>query len=323
MGTGIIIPASPQDKCMKLIRAFFKLIRWPNLVFIILTQLLFYFCVFQPLYGSNDLRTLVWLISASVLIAAAGYIINDYFDLNIDQINKPQENVFVRSVNRRWAILWHFLFSFMGILATALAVGLTKWYLIAANIFVVLLLWFYSTSFKKQLLIGNIVISILTAWTVLILFFAFTTPYDALGSGGDTAVKFFRVAFLYAGFAFVISLIREAIKDMQDIEGDARYGCKTLPIVSGVRTTKIYTIVWLVVLLGSMIILQLYVLMFKWWLAVIYNSIFIIVPLVYVLFKLSKAQSSNDFAFLSRLTKFIMFTGIASMIFFRIYFNYG
>src|SRR3954463_3285836 len=112
---------------MKRITAFFQLIRWPNLVFIALTQLLFYYCIYQPLFPGDARRSLVWLITASVFIAAAGYIINDYFDLNIDQINKPRKNVFVRDIPRRWAIVWHFLLSLAGIVATALGVGLHKW----------------------------------------------------------------------------------------------------------------------------------------------------------------------------------------------------
>lgn len=305
---------------MTLVSAFFRLIRWPNLVFIVLTQLLFYYCVYLPLYQVNDYRKLTWLILASVFIAAAGYIINDYFDLNIDQVNKPEKNVFVRVVNRRWAIIWHFVLSLAGIAATVIAVGFHKWYLILANLFCVLLLWFYSTSFKRQLLIGNLVISLLTAWTVLIVFFAYTEPYDAVMASNYTSIKFFRIAFLYGGFAFVSSLIREAIKDMEDLEGDMRYGCKTLPIVTGIRTTKIYTTIWMVVLAASLLILQLYVLQFGWWIAVMYSIILVIVPLLYALLQLSKASAKEQFAYLSKLMKWVMFTGILSMIFFRIYF---
>src|SRR5690349_13793513 len=134
---------------MKLFSAFLRLIRWPNLVFIILTQALFYYCIYAPLFNVSQARSLVWIIIASVLVAAAGYIINDYFDLNIDQINKPEKNVFAKTIPRRWAILWHLAFSFLGILATAIAVGLDKWYLILANIACIALLWFYSTSFKR------------------------------------------------------------------------------------------------------------------------------------------------------------------------------
>lgn len=305
---------------MKLIAAFLRLVRWPNLVFIILTQVLFYYCIYEQLFHISNVRDLAWIIVASVLIAAAGYIINDYFDLNIDQINKPEKNVFVRTIHRRWAIIWHFSFSFLGIIATAIGVGLNKWYLILANIACTALLWFYSTSFKRKFLIGNIVISILTAWTVLILFFVFTSPRDAIVGNSPETIKFFRVSFLYAGFAFISSLIREALKDMQDFEGDERYGCRTLPIVAGIRSTKIYVAIWTVVLLAALIILQLYVLQFQWWYAITYSVALVIAPLAYLLYKLPKATTVSDFSRLSNLSKLIMFTGIVSMIFFRIYF---
>jgi 4-hydroxybenzoate polyprenyltransferase len=305
---------------MKLISAFLRLVRWPNLVFIILTQVLFYYCVYQPLFSVSHIQSLVWLVLASITIAAAGYIINDYFDLNIDQINKPQKNVFVRTLHRRWAIIWHFSLSLFGIFATAVAVGIEKWYLILANVMCTALLWFYSTSFKRQLLIGNIVISLLTAWTVLILFFSFTSPREAMIGNSPVTVKFFRISFLYAGFAFIASLIREAIKDMEDMEGDARYGCKTLPIVAGIRATKIYVGIWAVVLLAALIILQLYILQFQWWYAIVYSILLVIAPLIYMLYKIPKASKTTDFARLSRLSKFVMLTGILSMIFFRIYF---
>ena len=305
---------------MKLIAAFLRLIRWPNLAFIGLTQVLFYCCVYQPLFHSVNVKTLVWLMVASVLIAAAGYIINDYFDLNIDQINKPEKNVFAKNIHRRWAILWHFAFSFFGIVATTIAVGFHKWYLIVANVVCVILLWFYSTSFKSKLLLGNLVISLLTSWTLLILFFAFTSPRDAIMGSTPQTVKFFRVAFLYAAFAFIASLIREAAKDVEDMEGDAKYGCRTLPIVAGIRAAKIYITVWTVVLIAALLILQLYVLQFGWWYAMAYSILFVILPLIYFLEKLYKSYDPKDFAVLSRWSKLIMLTGILSMFFFCIYF---
>jgi 4-hydroxybenzoate polyprenyltransferase len=305
---------------MKLITSFFRLIRWPNLAFIVLTQLLFYFCVYKSLYpGNESLHQLIWLIIASVLIAAAGYIINDYFDLNIDKVNKPDRNVLNTVIRRRWAILWHLGFSILGILATAIAVSFHKWYLIFANTACVALLWLYSTSLKRRMLIGNVVISLLTAWSILIIFFA-KVPFTAAFRTTDiVTVKFFRIAFLYAGFAFVLSLIREAVKDVEDMEGDRRYGCRTLPIVAGVAATKIYTSVWLVVITGALIILQLYVLQFGWLWAVLYSIAFIITPLIYFFSKHVKAASVKDFAQLSSLAKWIMLAGILSMLFFSKY----
>lgn len=304
---------------MNLISAFFRLIRWPNLVFIALTQALFYFCIYLPLFQQPATGKMILLILASVFIAAAGYIINDYFDLNIDQVNKPTKNMVDRVIHRRWAIIWHMVLSVAGILLTAIAVRFSYWYLILANIACVALLWFYSTSFKRQLLIGNFVISILTAWTILIFFFAFSDPNNAFNTDNETSVKFFRLTILYAGFAFVISLVREAIKDMEDMEGDARYGCRTLPIVAGIRATKLYTAIWSVVLVATLAILQFYVLQFGWWPFVVYAILLVILPLLVLLQKLRRAVSVQDFARLSSNTKWIMLAGILSMIFFRFY----
>jgi 4-hydroxybenzoate polyprenyltransferase len=309
---------------MRLIRAFLKMIRLPNLVFIALTQLLFQFCIYLPLYkdaapAGFDWRFLLLLL-ASLFIAAAGYIINDYFDINIDEVNKPQRMVVDKLISRRWAIAWHFMLSTSGVLLTALAVPFAqKWYLILANAGCVVLLWFYSTTYKKTVLIGNVIISLLTAWTILILFFSKLSPADALGLGAQTHSRFFRLTFLYAGFAFIISLIREAIKDIEDMEGDAKYGCRTMPIRWGVNAAKIYTAVWLVVLVAVLVIVQVYVLQFRWYLPVGYSVLLIIAPLVYILIQLFKAKAVSDFARLSGYTKWVMLTGILSMLFFYFY----
>jgi 4-hydroxybenzoate polyprenyltransferase len=309
---------------MRLIAAFLKMIRLPNLIFIALTQVLFQFCIYHPLYlgqiQPQDTRNFFLLVAASVLIAAAGYIINDYFDINIDEVNKPDRMVVDKFISRRWAIAWHFVFSAIAILLTMLALPvLQKWYLVLANIFSVAVLWFYSTNFKKKLLIGNIAISLLTAWTILLVFFSKLSVSDAFATGFHGQPKFFRFAFLYAGFAFMITLIREAIKDIEDMPGDEKYGCRTMPIVWGVNATKVYIAVWMIILIAILIVIQIYVLQFRWWWAVVYCFVLIILPLIYVFSKLFKASSIPDYHELSTRTKLIMLTGILSMIFFYFY----
>ncbi len=309
---------------MRLIAAFFKMVRLQNLFFIALTQVLFQFCIYHPLYKEsipgNDTTRFILLVLASLFIAAAGYIINDYFDINIDEVNKPQQMVVDKLIHRRWAIAWHFILSTGGILLTLFALPfLQKWYLVLANITSVALLWFYSTKFKRQLLTGNIVISILTAWTILIIFFSKVSLADAVGAGNTPHYKFFRLTVLYAGFAFIISLIREAIKDMEDMPGDAKYGCRTMPIVWGTNAAKVYTAVWLVILIALLVVIQVYILQFKWWWTVIYSIVLVILPLVYVLSRLRKSMVTSDFHQLSTWTKGVMFTGILSMLFFYFY----
>jgi 4-hydroxybenzoate polyprenyltransferase len=304
--------------------AFLRMIRLPNLLFIILTQVLFQVCIYYPLYEGSipekDSFRFVLLMMSSVFIAAAGYVINDYFDINIDQVNKPGKMVVHKLIHRRWAILWHFVFSTVGILLTALALPIRQqWYLLIANMFCVALLWFYSTTFKKKILIGNIAISLLTGWTILIIFFSKVSLSGAFGLAHENQPKLFRFAFLYAGFAFILTLIREALKDIEDMHGDAQYGCRTMPIVWGVNVTKVYTAVWLIMLTILLLVIQAYVLQFGWWMAVVYSVVFIIFPILYVFLKLFKASSTQDYHRLSSLTKWIMLTGILSMIFFYFY----
>ncbi len=309
---------------MSLIAAFFRLIRLPNLIFIALSQLLFQYCIYYPLYEGQipekDSISFVLLVFASLFIAAAGYIINDYFDINIDEVNKPDRMVVDKLISRRWAIAWHFMLSCSGVLLTALAFPLReKWYLVLANIACVLLLWFYSTTFKRKLLIGNIVIALLSAWTILIVFFSKLTVRDAWGFDFEAQPKLFRFAFLYAGFAFIISLIREAIKDMEDMPGDARYGCRTMPIVWGITATKVFVSIWITVLLAVLAVVQVYILQFKWWVAVVYCGAVLIIPMIVLLVKLASYNSVQQFHQLSSLTKWIMLMGILSMALFYFY----
>jgi 4-hydroxybenzoate polyprenyltransferase len=299
-------------------------VRFPNLIFIIITQLLFEWCIYERIYPSDnptERLNLLFLVAASVCIAAGGYIINDYFDQNIDEINKPTKVVVNRVIKRRWVMFWHLFLSLAGIFFTSLALPLTDfWHLILGNMVAIIALWIYSTDLKKKLLVGNILISLLTAWVIGILFFAkHPLHLHGLLRVEHQEVRFFRLTALYAGFAFVISLIREVIKDIEDMEGDRRYGCTTMPIVWGVNVSKVFVAVWMVVLIGVLVALQIYALGMGWWHSALYCIVGIVAPLIYVLSKLFKANSSKDFHSLSTWVKLIMLTGILSMLFFRFY----
>ncbi len=312
---------------MKLVLAFLRMIRLPNLLFIVLTQFLFYTCIILPVLDSAHLQPVIninlfiLLIVASVLIAAAGYIINDYFDINIDNINKPQGNVVDKIVSRRWAMAWHFILSGSGIILSGYISWKTGlWYIVISNFICVFLLFGYSISLKKKLLSGNVLISLLSAWVILVLclsemkFYNLTDPDFLLASN-----KIIRLGFIYAGFAFISSLIREAIKDIEDLEGDEKYGCKTMPILWGVNATRIFISVWLIVLIVVVSILQVYVIPFHWWWPVVYSFLLIILPLCLIFYRLFKATTQKNYHSLSTLTKLVMLSGILSMIFFYFY----
>ena len=313
---------------MKLIVAFFRLIRWPNLFFIALTQALFYYCIVlrvmaPPVESYFTQISFILLVIASVLIAAAGYIINDYFDINIDQVNKPEKQVVEKIISRRWAMLLHILFSLAGVvLCVYIDLKEPGFWLSIANLICVFLLFGYSVTLKKKFLLGNILISALTAWVIIVVYLCYRHSFyipaaESIDPNLDT--RFTRLALLYAGFAFIISLIREVVKDMEDRDGDAKYGCKTMPIVWGIPASKVFVAVWIIVLICTLAIVQFYVLQFGWWLSMAYSFLLIVAPLLWILLKLYQAQTAKDYHRLSQVIKLVMFTGILSMLFFRFY----
>jgi len=279
----------------------------------------------MPVYAKAGLQPVIYglnfvlLSLSSVFIAAAGYIINDYFDRNIDLISKPGKMVVDKIIHRRWAIIWHLVLSISGIAMGFYLDFTTKTYLVGvANAICVLLLFIYSISLKRRFLIGNVIISLLTAWVILVV--TWCENYHIINNrNGLHAEKIIRETFLFAGFAFIISIIREVVKDMEDIESDRKYGCRTMPIVWGINPTKVFTAVWLIVLIVTLCIVQAYAAHLQWWLSIVYCVALIIAPLVLMFKNLYSAKTSVQFHSLSSLIKLAMLTGILSMIFFRYY----
>ncbi|RIJ36650.1 geranylgeranylglycerol-phosphate geranylgeranyltransferase [Pontibacter oryzae] len=277
-------------------KSILTLIRARNLVMIALSQALVQACLLSP--GVQWAKVLnsdfLLLVLSTVCIAAAGYIINDYYDVKIDAINKPDRLLIGRRIRRRRAMFAHLILSALGVLAglyLALPVGLI-------NLGAVLLLWGYSARLKKMLLVGNIVIALLSASMLLVV-----AVYD------DTLNK---ITMGYALFALLISLIREIIKDIEDMKGDASFDCRTLPIVAGLRGAKL-------VLYPLIAIFQVFVLVVIFHPASrllfdVYMAALVLLPSVWLLLKLVRADRKRDFTFLSNLNKLIMLTGILSML---------
>ncbi|GAB3886842.1 geranylgeranylglycerol-phosphate geranylgeranyltransferase [Spirosoma agri] len=274
---------------------FLRLIRVQNLLIVVLTQFLARIVLVGPRESWPRLLVdpTIWLLSLStVCIAAAGYIINDYFDIKIDLVNKPERVVIGRFLKRRVAIGTHQLLNVIGCL---IGLYLSKWVFLA-DVISVSLLWLYSSTLKRQPFIGNIVVSLLTALSLIVLAVYYRQNAEML--------------LIYALFSFGISLVREIIKDMQDVRGDARFGCRTLPIVWGLRRTKYL----LYVLIGSFI-LSLFMIadsLSNLRLGIIF--LLLLVPLIWLIYRLVFADTRRDFGYLSNLCKLIMLLGVVSMV---------
>ena len=271
------------------VESFLRITRAGNLLIIVFAQ---YFTAFFLAQADvfHDLR--LFLLSLStVLVAAGGYVINDYYDVKIDYINNPDRVVVGKTIHRRFAILLHVALSVLGIF-----VGFfVSWKLAAVNVMSVSVLWFYSNLLKRLPFIGNFTVALLTGASIAILVFL----YDA-----NTIL-----ILIYALFSFFITLVREIIKDMEDLKGDNTYGCKTLPIVWGIRKTKI-TLYFLIAafLISVIAINQFYVK-----LDIIYFVMLLFVPLAWLTTRLARADTKKDYGWLSSFCKVIMLLGILSM----------
>ncbi|RFS24868.1 ubiquinone biosynthesis protein UbiA [Chitinophaga silvatica] len=312
---------------MKHWAAFFKLIRYPNLIYIALTQFLLQYCVVEPVLRSEgeepslSVPLFVLLSISTVLIAAAGYIINDYFDINIDIVNKPDKMVLDKVISRRWAMAWHTFLNMAGVSLGFLVAWKTgQFYLGFTQVICSLLLWFYSTSFKRQAIIGNVVISILTALSVVVVGFYEKQIYQSFEAIlSPIGRKLIQIIGVYALFAFLISMVREIVKDLEDMIGDSKDGCRTFPIVWGVLPTKRLCSALIFGLIGIILLVEVRVWILGWYIAIIYLIALVQLPSFYIYLLLKKANLPPEYHKVSSLVKWVMLTGILSMIFFKIY----
>jgi 4-hydroxybenzoate polyprenyltransferase len=306
------------------LKAVMQLIRLPNVLIIILTQVLLRYCIIIPLvYPDNPgavapLADFLVLVAVTVLMAIGGYVINDYFDVKIDSINRPDKQVVDKLISPRGTIKLHIILNLAAILLgfyLSFRVKAVSFGLIFP--FISGLLWLYSAKYKRMLFWGNFIVSALSAFVILIvwLYEFFWLRLNA-SSFADSinVVRWVSYVFLgYALFAFLTSAVREIIKDMEDIEGDITYGCKTLPLVIGIKNTR-YVVAFIVVatilLLGyAQLILYRLGLMMVFW----YFLITVQAGAVYLMANLFVAKDKPDFHFLSNLCKLIMVAGILSM----------
>lgn len=270
-------------------------IRINNLILLGLGQFFtWYFLIGTPraieeLLDSN----IIILILSTALVAAGGYLINDYHDIKIDLINKPEEVIIGNKITKKTALVFYWIFTGMGIALVALA----SLRLVAVNILASVLLWFYSTNFKRHPYWGNLIVSFLGSLSIIMLPLQYGWNYP--------------IVFWYAGLTFSMMMFREIIKDLQDIEGDEKEGYRTIPIAYGLPYTKT-----VLMIIGALIILQL--MAFGIYLESL--SIWIIFGLIsatvlYSMITLPSADTKKEFGRLSFISKLVFAAGIISIIF--------
>ncbi len=319
-----------------MIKALFKIIRWPNLLIIIATQCLMRYGLVGPLLHHlpgtlngqpvpvpdiglvmSDFHFFL-LVFATVMLTAAGYVINDYFDTRTDMINRPERVLVGKEISRRQALALHVVLNALGVGAgvyLSWAIGFS--FLGIVFILAAGLLWFYSTTYKRQLLVGNLLVAFLTALVpFMVPLFEIPLVNREYASVMVAYHATWKPLMIWAGgislFAFLLTLIREIIKDMEDYEGDWSFGRNSLPVVAGLDVTR-YAVLGLVAVTIVMILGVIF-LYLRDTVTVIYGLGLVVLPLVWLAVKMIKARSPRDYHRASTLTKWIMLAGLGYIL---------
>lgn len=303
---------------------FLKLIRYQNLLLLALMQFIFRYGFFKteniPLalsdwqYGS--------LIASTVLIAAGGYIINNIFDQNTDTFNKPNTVIIGKNISETQAYNLY-----IGLTVTGVSIGFYLSNVIDkpgfASLFILIAatLYLYATSLKQMILIGNIIVALLLSLSVIII--GIFDLYPATGINNQQQMGLlFSILLDYAIFAFMINLLREIVKDIEDMDGDYNQGMYTLPIAIGKsRTGKIVFGLSFIPLFFILFYIHKYLIELLF--VIVYLLLFVAGPLLYFTVKMWSATTKKEFHFLSILLKYILLFGILSIIIIRLNMKYN
>ncbi len=308
----------------------FRLIRWHNLVIIALSMSFILFFVVSPILGTSALLDgmsgiqFSLLIISTILISVGGYIVNDIFDINSDSINKPGKNIVGSIIGVDYAYKIYWLTTISGVL-----MGLLLSYLVNQINFGLIflfsagLLWFYSQKYQCQPIVGNLVISLLSAISFgIVWLFEFYALSNNASVFVDVQTQFplvTRIVLIYMGFAFIVSFLRETIKDIEDYKGDNRFGCQTFTVKYGISASRILALALSYLSLVLAILVQYF----------FYNadffyttSAFFIIDflIIIIIFKIHSATNKTSYSKLATFIKLLMLTGILSMVLFLLEF---
>ncbi|MFA5046610.1 MAG: geranylgeranylglycerol-phosphate geranylgeranyltransferase [Paludibacter sp.] len=301
--------------------AYIRLIRLQNLVFIGFIQIVMQFAVLNPIlqiFGfdvvfENSMLSL--LIAATVLIAAGGYVLNDYFDIKIDTINRPEKQIVGNIISRRYAMILHQVLTGLGTFCGLLLAYFARSYTLAF-IFIVVpgLLWFYSASYKRQFMIGNLVVSFIAALTVLVVGITqmafLQKEFGKLIFETPIPKEFYSWIGGFALFSFLITWIREIIKDMEDEIGDREMECRTMIIKWGTKKTKLFLYGLITITCTGLLLFDRFFILFEGTLTIRYIIFGLLLPFVALSYLIFNAKSPADYHQASTLTKVIMLIGV-------------
>lgn len=295
---------------------YLKLIRYQNLLLLALMQLIFRFGYLELI--NIPLSLWYWqyglLIAATVLIAAGGYVINDIFDQETDLENHSKKTIIGNSITESKAYIIYASLTISGVLCGfILANSVEKSNFAVIFVLIATLLYFYANTLKQIAIVGNIIVATLLAFSVIIIGIFDIVP-NTFDFNQKQMMLAFAILFDYAKFAFIINLVREIIKDIEDIKGDTLQEMKTLPILIGAsKTSKIAFVLLLLPVLYLFYYVKSNLFDNNLLYSVFYMIALVIAPMIICLIKIWNAKEKSDYSQISKLLKWIIFFGILSI----------
>jgi 4-hydroxybenzoate polyprenyltransferase len=293
-----------------------KLIRYQNLLLLAFMQLVFRygFLKLQNIsLALNDWQYAL-LVLSTVLLAAAGYVINDIFDQDTDAENKPDKVIVGKSITEASAYNLYIVLNTTGVgIGFYLSNVILKPGFAAIFILIAATLYIYASNLKQMLLVGNTIVALLLSFSVVII--GVFDLYPVINQSNQPIMaNLFSILLDFALFAFMINFIREIVKDLEDIEGDSNQGMKTLAIVLGIeKTAKLVCVLGLIPILSLLIYTNNYFVANNLFIATSFTFLFVVGPLLYFSIKSWNARTKKDFNRLSLLLKWILLFGIVSI----------
>ena len=276
--------------------SLFSVIRGYNILVLVLAQYLAAIFIFSP---DKTLRNIVfdvdllYIVLASICVVASGYIINNFYDGKVDRINRPLKTGLDNYVKESTKLKLYFTLNFLGFIF-GLLISVRAAIFFAFYIFAI---WFYSHKLKKYPLPGLVSATILT----ILPFFAIFVYFQ----------NFSKIIFVHAVFLFLVIMVRELIKDLQNMKGAIVNDYDTFPVVYGEVRTKQLSIFLLILTLFPMIVLFSYPALSY----MRYYFYFALIVLIFLGFYLWKSKETKQYRLMHNVLKVLLLIGVFSLIF--------
>ncbi len=316
-----------NDSVVEVLKDYSRLFRFPMLLLIVAFQFMIYFFVVTPYlesYGiapSMSVLDCSLLVLATLFITAGGYVINDYFDMKIDQINRPLTRVVGRRLDKNGVMSLYRVLTIIGaVFSILLCWRAQSFEYLLVLLFVAGVLWFYSSNYKRTFFLiignlGNFIVALLMALVPLIVVL-FQNQFMTLEYNMNPDLMFIMKGLMVYGLAFSFvafawTFILEVVNDLISVKGDRELECHTFPVVWGVQKTK-----WL--LYGCLTLMLVLSALFFYFTPSLHSSASLrfyvcgfFVPALSLFYIISKSQSPADYKLVSNYVMVIFAVNIS------------